>query len=189
MAIKHTSRSKIHPQKFGLWMALASITMMFGAFTSAYIVKQSAGNWLEFGLPQIFFVSSAVIVLSSITLHVSYLNFKKENYGVYKGLMLVTLALGLSFVVLQYFGWMTLFSMGVDLKGNPSGSFLYLITGVHAAHVVGGICAILVATMHALTLKNKVTKKRIHRFQLTYNYWHFMGFLWIYLLGFLLLSK
>lgn len=189
MSTKNTSRNKIHPQKFALWLSLASITMMFGAFTSAYIVKQSAGNWVDFELPNAFFISTAVIVLSSITLHLSYYNFKKNNFTLYRLLIAITLVLGFAFIYFQYQGWNSLFNIGIDLKGNPSGSFLYLITAVHAGHVLGGIAAITVAVLHAFTLKDKVTSKRIHRFQLTYNYWHYMGFLWIYLLGFLLLSK
>ncbi len=182
-------RNRVHPQKFALWLSMGSIMMMFGAFTSAYIVKQAGGNWIDFKLPTLFYWSTAIIVISSITLHLSYTNFVKSNFKAYKLLLVVSLFLGFGFVALQYSGWDTLYASGVDLKGSPSGSFLYLITGVHAAHVLGGIAAIIVALIHAFTLKEKVTSKRKHRFQLTYNYWHFMGFLWIYLLGFLLLSK
>lgn len=186
---KNTSRNKIHPQKFALWLALGSISMMFAAFTSAYIVKQAAGNWVDFALPTAFYLSTAVIVLSSVTLHTSYFSFRKENFILYRILLAISLILGFAFVYFQYQGWNALFNIGIDLKGNPSGSFLYLITAVHAGHVLGGIAAITVAVLHAFTLKDKVTSKRILRFQLTYNYWHFMGFIWIYLLGFLLLSK
>lgn len=186
---RSTSRNRVHPQKFALWLAMGSIIMMFGAFTSAYIVKQAGGNWIDFKLPTLFYWSTAIIVISSITLHLSYTNFVRANFKAYKALLLVSLMLGFTFIALQYNGWDILYASGVDLKGSPSGSFLYLITGVHAAHVLGGIAAIIVAVIHAFTLKEKVTSLRKHRFQLTYNYWHFMGFLWIYLLAFLLLSK
>ena len=186
---KNAYRNRIHPQKFALWLCFGSIAMMFGAFTSAYIVKQAAGNWVEFALPNGFYWSTAAIVISSITLQLSYNNFKKNNFTLYKALLVVSMLLGFTFVILQYTSWVSLFDMGIDLKGNPSGSFLYIITGVHAAHELGGIAAIIVAVIHAFTLREKVTSKRLHRFQLTYNYWHYMGFLWIYLFGFLLLSK
>mgnify|MGYP000085447491 CR=1 FL=1 len=48
------TKNRIHPLKFALWVGMASITMMFGAFTSAYIVRRASGNWLEFELPNIF---------------------------------------------------------------------------------------------------------------------------------------
>jgi cytochrome c oxidase subunit III len=183
------NRNKIHPHKFALWAGMASITMMFGAFTSAYIVKQAAGNWLEFSFPSEFYISTAVILLSSVTLHYSFSNFRIHEEKKYKQLLLVSLALGTAFVILQYFGWTALYERGVDLKGNVSGSFFYLLSGIHALHVLGGIAAMIVAVLHAYTLKFNVTEKRINRFDLVVNYWHFVDFLWVYLMIFLLMSK
>lgn len=183
------NRNRIHPQKFALWAAMASITMMFGAFTSAYIVKQAAGNWLEFSFPAEFYISTAVILLSSVTLHLSFNKFKLGEESKYKRLLLLSFLLGILFVVLQYFGWTALYERGIDLKGNVSGSFFYLLSGIHALHVLGGIAAMTVALLHAFTLKFNVTAKRIHRFDLVVNYWHFVDFLWVYLMIFLLMSK
>ena len=187
--IIENKRNRIAPQKFALWAAMASIMMMFGAFTSAYIVKQAAGNWLEFSFPSQFYISTAVILVSSVTLHISFNAFKNKQEKTYKNMLIVSLILGITFVVLQYLGWMELFTRGVDLKGNVSGSFFYLISGVHAIHVLGGIAAIIVAIIHAYSLKFNVTLKRINRFDLTINYWHFVDVLWVYLFIFLLVSK
>ncbi|NNF35420.1 MAG: cytochrome oxidase subunit III [Saprospiraceae bacterium] len=189
VTIENKRIKRIHPQKFALWLAMASITMMFGAFTSAYIVKHAAGNWLDFRLPDIFFISTMVLLASSITLESSYRSFVKGNEKAYKSLLVISGILGIAFVTFQYMGWNELFSIGIDLKGNPSGSFLYLITGVHAAHILGGVAAITVACIHAFSLKYKVTDQRKHRFQLVVQYWHFVDLLWIYLLLFLLLYK
>ena len=163
--------------------------MMFGALTSAYIVKSAAGNWLEYTMPTYFYYSTAALILSSITIHASYISFKKEKEIPYKLLLLVSFVLGITFVALQYYAWQALFDVGVDLKANVSGSFLYLITGLHAAHILGGIAAITVAILHAFTLPFIVTEKRKLRFQLTIHYWHFVDVLWIYLLIFLLVCK
>ena len=76
-------RNKIHPHKFALWASMASITMMFGAFTSAYIVKQAAGNWLEFSMPVAFYISTLVIICSSITLQISFKGFKAGSESRY----------------------------------------------------------------------------------------------------------
>ncbi len=180
-------QSKIHPQKFGLWAACASILMMFAAFTSAYIVRQAAGNWLEFRMPDMFFVSTAILLISSITLHASYISFKKGKEQAYKILLLLSLILGVTFLVLQYLGWQELRNIGIELTGNPSGSFVYLISGVHAAHILGGIIAITLAVLHAFELKFKVTPVRKLRFELTLTYWHFVDLLWVYLLLFFVL--
>ena len=178
------TRNKIHPKKFALAVACGSILMMFSAFTSAYIVRQAAGNWLEFQLPSLFFISTGIILLSSITLHFSYRSFLRGNAQLYKTLLVVTLMLGLGFVVTQYQGWLSMMEMGVPLKTNPSGDFIYVISGVHAAHVLGGITALIIALMHAFILPYKVTAARKLRFELTFIYWHFVGFLWLYLIVF-----
>lgn len=183
------NRNKIHPQKFALWAAMGSITMMFGAFTSAYIVKQAQGDWLEFTLPAEFSISTFVILLSSVVLHLSFISFKRANESQYKYLLVLATILGFAFVILQYLGWIKLNEIGVDLKGNVSGSFFYLISGVHALHVLGGIAAMIVAMIYAFRLKFSVTPTRIHRFDLVVNYWHFVDILWVYLFIFLIISK
>jgi len=174
---------------FALWVSFASIIMMFGALTSAYIVKSAAGDWLEFPIPTYFFMSTSLLIISSITLHVSYISFKKQNEYLYKLLLPVSFILGIAFVVLQYYGWQEMFAMGVDLKAHVSGSFFYLISGLHAAHILGGVAAISVAIIHAFSLPFIVTEKRKLRFRLVLHYWHFVDILWIYLFVFLLLVK
>lgn len=189
VSIVPSYRSKIHPKKFALYISFASIIMMFAALTSAYIVKQAGGNWLEFTIPYHFYISTAAILGSSVLLHFSLRGFKNGNSGVHTtGLVLATL-LGLAFVLFQYFGWQTLYAQGVDLKGNASGSFFYLITMLHAIHVLGGIAALLVALYHVFTLEFEVTPIRILRYELTVHYWHFVDVLWIYLLLFLIFVK
>jgi len=182
-------RNRIHPQIFALYIAFGSIMMMFGALTSAYIVKHAQGDWLEYPMPSYFYISTAVLLISSFTLHYSYWSFTKGKETSYKAFLVVSFLLGLAFVVLQYFGWTSLFSIGVDLKANVSGSFLYLITGLHALHILGGVAAITVAIIHAFTLRYTVTEKRKTRFKLVLHYWHFVDILWIYLLCFLLFVK
>lgn len=179
-------RNKIHPQTFALLVACASIMMMFAAWTSAFLVRQAAGNWLEFNLPQVFTLSTVVILLSSATLHVSYRAFLKGNEKVYQYGLVAAAILGCVFLYTQYRGWLALASIGVELTTNPSGSFVYVFSYVHAAHVVGGIAILLLAVLHAFTLGLKVTPKRKHRFELSMIYWHFVDLLWVYLFFFLM---
>lgn len=190
MALKTTnSKSRIHPQKFALWIACVSMIMFFVAFTSAYIVRQSAGNWLEFIMPNLFFYNTVVILLSSVTLHSAYNAFKKMKTQQYKVLLGISLILGITFLVLQYQAWIVLTENGIELTTNPSSSFLFVISGFHAAHVLGGVVAILIAFVTALVKPHEVTPVRKLRLELTTQYWHFVDLLWLYLLIFLIVQQ
>ena len=183
------NRNKIHPQKFALLVSCASVVMLFAAVTSAYVVRQAAGNWLEFPMPVLFLYSTLTLIASSITLHFSYKGFLVGNVKSYKYLLLLTFTLGVLFIYLQYKGWMALVAMGVELGTNPSGSFLYVLSGLHAAHILGGLAAVFVAILHAFILPYEVSAKRKLRFEMTQIYWHFVDVLWIYLIVFLWLQQ
>lgn len=182
MTIDNTvGRNRIHPKKFALLLSCASIVMMFAGLTSAYMVRHAAGNWLEFQLPILFGANTGVILLSSVALHAAYRGFIQGQEKPYKWLLLAAFGLGMVFLVMQYLGWLKLQEIGVELNTNPSGSFVYAISGIHAAHVLGGVAALFVAVMHAFTLPFKKTAARKLRFELTLIYWHFVDLLWVYL--------
>lgn len=183
------NRSKIHPKKFALFVACASMMMMFAGLTSAYIIRQAAGNWLEFALPNMFYYNTVVLLASSLILQASYSAFKKENAALYRGLLVLGFLAGLTFIVLQYQAWLAMDLNGVRFDGNPSGSFVYVLSGIHVAHVLGGISAIIVALAHAFILPVKATPKRKLRFEMTLIFWHFVDALWIYLLLFFILQQ
>lgn len=187
--VKSAYRFGMHPQKFALWAALGSIAMMFAALTSAYVVRRGAGNWLEYQIPKIFFISTIVLLISSITLHRSYIRYKDGQEFEYKAFLVITFILGVAFILLQYQGWQQLNSYGIEIKGNPSGSFFYVISGLHVVHILGGIAALTTALIHAFILTFKVTEKRRHRFELVCQYWHFVDVLWIYLLSFMIIQQ
>ncbi len=179
------SQSKIHPHKLALWVGISSIIMMFGAMTSAYVVRRAMGNWLDFKLPDIFWLSTVVIILSSATLHFSLQAFKKGREKTYKTLLLTTFALALLFVILQYRGWVAMDAIGATFTANPSSSFVFVISGLHAAHVLGGVAALVTALIYAYVLPFRPTARRRLRFELVAQYWHFVDILWIYLIVFL----
>jgi cytochrome c oxidase subunit 3 len=190
VAVERTySRSGIHPKKFALLLACASMVMMFAGLTSAYLVRQAAGNWLEFELPLIFSVNTGVILLSSLFLHIAYNGYRKGQEGRYRWFLVLATLLGFAFLVLQYQGWLELQKIGIELSTNPSGSFVYAISGIHAAHVLGGVAALVLALLHAFTLPYKLTAQRKLRFELTLIYWHFVDLLWVYLFVFLLIQR
>lgn len=184
-----TQRQPLHPKKLLLWVALGSITMMFVAFTSAYIVRKYAGNWTEFNMPLIFLFNTILIIFSSWTMHKSFVSLKKKFLTSFQFWLGITTLLGILFVVLQYFGWKQLNDIGIYLNGNPSGSFLFVISGVHAFHVVGGVLFLVTLYLNAIFNLRQPVKRLIYEtnqdnllnINLMETYWHFVGGLWVYL--------
>jgi cytochrome c oxidase subunit 3 len=180
-------RKKIHPHKFTLWVGIGSILMMFAGLTSAYIVKRNQPKWVTFDLPVAFWYSTAVIVLSSLTLFLAGRSFKEREMAKYRGLMTATIILGVLFIVLQAIGFTQLWKIGITLQKNVSFSFLYVIVGLHAAHVIGGIVALLLLFAKAFSVK--IRMYNTVPVEVTSTYWHFVDILWIYLLFFLLMIR
>ncbi len=180
-------RNKIHPHKFTLWVGIGSIMMMFAGLTSAYIVKRNQANWVSFELPVAFWYSTAAIILSSLTVFMAARAFKERAMSRYRTLVTATLVLGVVFVFLQLLGFRQLWHTGVTLTANVSYSFLYVIVGIHAAHVIGGIIALIVMSLKAFS--SKVRNYSTVPVELISTYWHFVDILWIYLLIFLLMIR
>jgi len=177
-------RKKIHPHKFTLWVAIASISMMFAGLTSAYIVKESQANFLNFGLPLAFWYSTAAMIASSVTIWMAQKKFKNREMATYRKLITVTFILGLLFVALQVVGFRELYKNGLTLTTNVSVSFLYVIVLLHAVHVLGGVVALMVMFIRAFRTKTK--SYNVVPVEVMGTYWHFVDILWIYLLVFLL---
>ena len=178
--------SGVHPLKFSLWLIIISIIMMFAAFTSAYIVRREEGNWLEFELPTIMLVNTAIILLSSVAMQWSYISAKKDNINNVRLGLILTFGLGIAFLLGQWYGWSELVHNNIYFGGttsNPSGSFLYVLTGVHGFHLITGLIFVLITLVSSM--KYKVHSKKLLRIQLCTVYWHFLGGLWLYLYIFL----
>jgi cytochrome c oxidase subunit 3 len=180
-------RKRIHPHKFTLWVGIASIVMMFAGLTSAYIVKRNQANWTTFDLPIIFWFSTVVIILSSVTLHISNVAFKQRDMIKYRWLVVVTLLLGITFLLMQSIGFSQLWIKGVTLTKNVSFSFLYVIVGLHGLHIIGGIIALII--LFAKAFNRKVRNYNIMPLEVISTYWHFVDALWIYLLIFLMMIR
>jgi cytochrome c oxidase subunit III len=173
------------PASTGIWVALASITMTFAAFTSALIVRQGGANdWHHFTLPPILYFNSLVIIVSSLTLEkarnriAGFMAASKTHGGARPAMWLyTTLCLGLLFVAGQTYAWVQLRSQGFGLATNVSYSFFYVLTVTHALHVLGGLGGLtrVISKLNHQTLKRSTLNA-------TTLYWHFMGALWLYLL-------
>ena len=181
--------NKIDSKKLLLWFALGSITMMFTALLSAYVYKQSSGNWIYIDIPSSFLYNTLIIVLSSITIQWAQKSVKNNEAIQARNLLLVTLFLGISFLIGQYFSWQEMLSNEVYLidPHSVSGSFVYILSGLHALHIIGGVIPLIIVVIKAL--KNKLNIHNILGLELTLTYWHFLGILWVYIYGFLLVNQ
>ncbi|CAN5573831.1 cytochrome c oxidase subunit 3 [soil metagenome] len=177
----------MHPKKFAMWLFMASVMMLFAALTSAYIVRQAEGNWLYFELPLAFYYTTAIIVISSVTMQLAYFAAKKNNIGKVKLYVAITAVLGVAFLFGQLEGWSELVRISAHFVGNPSGSFVYVLTGVHGAHIISAIIFVLVVLYSAFKLR--IGSKNMAQMEMCTTYWHFLGVLWIYLLIFLLIFR
>ena len=176
----------MHPKKFALWLFIVTVVMIFAALTSAYIVRQSEGNWLDFQLPVTLYITSGIIFMSSLSMHWAYVSAKKDNLNSLRISMVVTTILGLAFLVGQYMSWQDLVAMDVYFVGNPAGSFMYVLTGLHGVHLISGIIFMLLVVINVF--RYKVHSKSMDQIEMCATYWHFLDGLWLYLFLFLLLN-
>ena len=201
---------KIKAKKSLLWLGIVSITMLFAAFTSAYIVRQGEGKWVQFDLPHLFIASTAVIMLSSIPMQWAVASAKHNRQRNLKNALFLTLVLGVVFVCLQYLAWSELFSKGIafssqikDIKGeytyvragsetdaeigamgNVAGSFLYVITALHVLHLAAGMLALVFVLVKAF--RGRYSSLNYIGVSMCATYWNFLDGLWVYLFFFLL---
>jgi cytochrome c oxidase subunit III len=181
------NKQKTHPHKFNLWVGIASILMMFAGLTSAYIVKRNQANWQTFELPIAFWYSTVAVLLSSGTMYLALRSFKGREMSKYRLLMVATMILGVVFIALQIVGFSQLWQKGITLQANVSYSFLYIIVGLHALHVIGGVVALIIMSLMAYNQKRKTYTSV--PLEVMSTYWHFVDILWIYLLLFLIMIK
>ncbi|MBZ5858970.1 cytochrome c oxidase subunit 3 [Flavihumibacter profundi] len=180
-------RKRIHPTKFTLWVAIGSIIMMFAGLTSAYIVKRSQPNWSTFEMPVIFWYSTGVILSSSLTIQMSLRAFKQRERVKYRTFITVTALLGMAFVIMQWIGFSQIWQSGVTFAGAGGGQFLYIIAGLHAFHVIGGIIALIIMFFNAFSTRFR--NYNAVPVEVMSTYWHFVDALWIYLLVFFMLLQ
>jgi cytochrome c oxidase subunit III len=176
--------TRIPTFKILLWLAMVSMVMLFAGLTSGYIVRQADGNWQEFDLPGMFYVSTVIIMLSSVSMQWGFNAIRKNRLAQLRISLMVTLGLGLAFTFSQFLAWSQLVNAGIFFTGNPSGSFLYVLTGLHLAHLAGGIIFLMAITTRSI--QARYNSKNYLPVELCTIYWHFLDGLWIYLLVFLM---
>jgi len=174
-----------------LWFGIISLCMTFAGLTSAYIVSMERRDWLEnYDFPQALIISTVLIVLSSLTIHLAKkaIVAGKKQQGTL--LLLLTIALGVGFVVSQFMGFQAFTEQGYYFTGaasNITTTFLFLIIAVHIAHVAAGFIALI--TVFINNLRGKYTKESHLGLSLGVTFWHFLDLLWIFLFVLLFVTK
>ncbi|MEO0528552.1 MAG: cytochrome c oxidase subunit 3 [Bacteroidota bacterium] len=178
-------------KKMMLWFGIVSLLMGFAGWTSAYIVSSSREDWLrDLELPSSFFVSTAVLIMSSITYILAKRAIKSNNRKMCTTWLLVTLGLGIVFIVLQFNGFSQMVSQGYYFTGPTSNikmSYVFLIAMVHIAHVVAGLISLVVVLYNQL--QHKYSSEAFLGVELGATFWHFLDILWVYLIVFMYFVK
>ncbi len=177
------------PRKFIVWLFVVSSTIMFGGFTSYYLVfAASKGKGHGLILPDAFIYSSLVIIASSIALVLASKALKKLNFSLQRNMLWITVILAIAFGVMQFNAWGSMVRTGATLVGNNAAiSFIYVVSGMHLLHIIGGIGLIINAL--AGSYKSLPVAKVQYRMEIASIFWHFIDILWIYLYVFLLLNR
>jgi cytochrome c oxidase subunit 3 len=157
--------------RVGFYATCVSIFAFFVAMVIAYIWRaQTAKYWEPIELPSVLRLSTTVIFLSSVSFEIARRYYRRGDRPVYNKLMVLTVLLTLGFLALQVSAWLDLWKQGVYLKKNPHSSFFYIFTGIHAAHVAGGLIALFIVSL------KKSPKREV--VNLVAYYWHLLFVLW-----------
>jgi len=186
------------PQQYriGMWLTLAAILMMFAALSSAYVFRSTrTPGWQLFAVPQMLWVSTSLILASSATFELARRALRRSENVSYRRWVLASLMLGFGFIVSQLLAWRELVGQGIYLASNPHSSFFYLLTGMHAVHLLGGILGLSYLWLRARRAESgarserEVEVKRRASADAIGLYWHFMDGLWVYLFALLFLWR
>jgi cytochrome c oxidase subunit 3 len=185
-------RSSADRYRIGVWLGLGSILMLFVALISSYIVRSASGNdWHPIAMPKVLWLSTALILISSVTMEISRRSLKQQSDAGYGRWLMITVALGLAFLASQILAWRQLVRQGVYMASNPHSSFFYLFTAAHGLHLLGGILALgyllLCTTRKRSTIEGEL--QRAGAAGAATIYWHFMDGLWVALFSLLFLWK
>lgn len=177
-----------HVLRLGMWMFLATVVMLFAAFSSAYIVRGASPDWKPVPLPRILWLNTVVILASSACLEITRRQARAERWREARSWMLITMLFGLAFLAGQIGAWRQLAAVGIAVPTSPHGSFFFILTGLHGLHLVAGLVVLSFATARlAASTQSRPTRPEaalaIHGFmELGAIFWHFLAGLWVYLL-------
>ena len=166
------------PATIAVWLLVASVTILFAAFTSTYLARRGEADWIVGPLPSLLYASTGVLLLSSGVLEATRRTGGRSLEGVRAGLVAAA-ALGAGFLAIQLAAWRQLAALGIFLASNPHSAFFYLLTGAHALHVTGGLAWLAYAAARAR--RAPTAAAALAGAGPAATFWHFLGGLWLYL--------
>ena len=188
--MKENDNINIKSKKMMLWAAMISMTMTFAGLTSAYVVSSQRPDWnIEFNFPSLFYWSTVVIILSSFTFWISKKMLRKGEIQKANLMLFSTLILAVTFIILQFNGFKQIINQGYYFTGPESSistSFIYVLVMLHLAHLISGIIVLVVVLVNSLNRRYTINKTL--GFDLAEMFWHFLGFLWLFLFSFLIFN-
>ena len=170
--------------KLGLYVFLAVVTSLFALFISAYLMRMELGDWRPLPDPDLLWLNTGVLVLSSIALQRALIAAKREQVDSMRNGLLAGGFFAFAFIGGQLLAWQQLVDAGYYAHSNPANAFFYLITGLHALHLLGGVVAWGMTTIKVLG-GAEVARVRLS-VELCAVYWHFLLVLWVILFGLML---
>ena len=177
-----------HVQSLGMWLFLGTVTMLFAAFSSAYIIRAASTDWQPVELPWIVWLNTGVILASSACLELARSRARRGSWNEARGWLSITLVFGLSFLAGQVATWRVLQASGVGLPSGPHAAFVFILTGLHGLHLTAGLAVLAVAGLRlAASTRSRPTRPEAvfaasGRVELGALLWHFLAGLWLYLL-------
>lgn len=194
--------------RVAIWFLLASITMLFGGFTSTVLVRRIADDWNDIPLPNMVIASTVVLLLSGLTIEVARRRLRRGGLEGSLNWLMVTAAGGILFVVGQWLAWQEMLGQGILFQSSIRSAFIYMLMGVHAVHVIGGVVGMAIVYYKVTRLRPAVASlaaagpneiqgllttghqgpKTLESMNVFSTYWHFMAGLWVYLLILLFVS-
>jgi cytochrome c oxidase subunit 3 len=185
-------RGKLSPAAYRIttWVVVAAVVMMFAALSGAYIFLSRGEQGVTVAMPRMFFLSTGLILLSSISFESAKRSLKQGGVTSYVRLLAITLFLGLLFLAAQLMGWRELAAQGIYFASHPHSSFFYFLTGVHGIHLLGGILALLYLVDRTRRNGGQVTSERGRTLtDVVSLYWHAMDGLWLWVFLLLLVWR
>ena len=166
--------------RLGLWMFLATVTMLFAAFTSAYVVRRSGSDWHHVALPSTLWLNTVLLAASSVAVEIANREGLRRRWRGAAISMTAAVAFGVAFLAGQVFAWRQMVALGVYLPSSPHSSFFFMLTGAHAVHVVAALAVLMWGLANT---RGAWTNPRAWaaRLDLCRTFWHFLGGVWLFL--------
>ena len=186
----------IHPSYILMFLLLAGITSLFLGFSGAYLYNRIQQDIPPVKLPSLFYFNTLILIASSFVLKWAKKSYLEDNTKNYKIALIITLILTIGFLISQILAWQQLQASDIFINYNNMASYMYLISGLHFAHVVAGIPFLVIFVINAVRkMKSPVSVliyfsdiKKKRRLDLFNIYWHFLDGLWIYLVLFFMIN-